>query len=205
MYVQHCVKGVAGKTGGTPGISEDDARGVICRERGIWSNWLREQGGCVSPASIRDQLTEGNLDRHLHDYKNYGARSPFISLACGAVERQTWLRRNFAYSAVDTALMFATENWARAGALFYLWVPTGHNAVVPLASVAEPVRDLNIYRRWLPYQVEGEVTAKIHIAANQIERVEWWDGEHCTSSPKWTLENPEYVTPERVSNIRELF
>ena len=74
-----------------------------------------------------------------------------------------------------------------------------------MASVAEPVRDLNIYRRWSPYQLEGEITAKIHIPANQIERVEWWDGDHCKTKPKCRWESPDYVEPARVSNIRELF
>ena len=80
-----------------------------------------------------------------------------------------------------------------------------HGAVVPLASVAEPVRDLNIYRRWSPYQVEGEVTAKIHIAASQIECVEWWNMQEESSEAMWCCANRDYVRPEAVSNIRELF
>ena len=204
MYVQRCVKGIVGDNG-HDGIREDDAKAVVRDARGIWSNWLLNHRKHVSGGAVRGVLTVGNLEQHLHCYASYGANSPFISLACGAVERHTWFQRNIAYSAVDTALMFATENGTRPGALFYLWVLVSHSQVVPLASVAEPVRDLNIYRRWSPYQVEGEVTAKIHIAANQIERVEWWDLGRRATRPRWTQVNVDYVKPEDVSNIREFF
>ena len=116
MYVQRCVKGIGGGDG-EDGITEAQARSVVQEARGIWSNWLRGRKA-VSGAAIRDVLTQRNLDRHLHDYDQYGECSPFISLACGAVERQTWLRRNVAYSAVDTALMFATDNGTRPGCSF---------------------------------------------------------------------------------------
>ena len=203
MYLQRCVKGIAGGDGDT-GITCEQAEAVVAAAQGIASNWLRKRGQ-TTPASVREQLTEKNLDDHLHDYDNLRCCTPFISLACGAVERNILLHRNIAYSAVTTALMFATQDWQKPGALFYLWVPTSHDAVVPVASVAEPVRDLNIYRRWSPYQLEGEITAKIHIAANQIEKVEWWDGKHSTSEPQAAWPNPDYIEPARVSNLRELF
>jgi len=101
--------------------------------------------------------------------------------------------------------MFATEDWKRPGALFYLWVPTGYNRAVSLSAVAEPVRDLNIYQRWSPYQLEGEITAKVNIPANQIEKVEWWDGNHSKTMPKLVWPNLDYVDPAPLSNIRELF
>jgi hypothetical protein len=31
--------------------------------------------------------------------------------------------------------------------------------------------------------LEGEITAKVHVPANQIETVEWWDGDHSLASP----------------------
>ena len=203
MYLQRCVKGIAGGDGVT-GITQEQAKAVVTSAEGIPSNWLRKHGN-TTPALVRDLLTEKNLNDHLHDYDQSGPCTPFISLACGAVERNILLHRNIAYSAVTTALMFATQDWQNPGALCYLWVPTSHDAVVPVASVAEPVRDLNIYQRWSPYQIEGEVTAKIHIAANQIEKVEWWDAKHSMSEPQTTWTNPDYIEPARVSNIRELF
>ena len=196
--MQRCVKGIGGDS-----ISEEEAKAVVTEARGIWSNWLRCRKR-VSGADIRDVLTERNLDEHLHNYKQYGKCSPFISLTCGAVGREAWVQKNTAYSAVDTALAFATDNGKRPGALFYLWVPVAHNAVVPLASVAEPVRDLNIYQDWSPYQLEGEVTAKIHIAASQIECVEWWCHQDL-SKRSWIKTNRDYVAPDRVTNIRGYF
>ena len=108
-------------------------------------------------------------------------------------------------SAVDTALMFATDNWTRPGALFYLWVATSHRPAVAVETVAEPVRDLNIYWRWSPYQPEGEVTAKVHITANQIEKLEWWIPTSRAGRVEETILNPEYVEAELLSDVRELF
>ena len=182
----------------------NDAIGLVTSDNGITSNWWI-QNGTISPRQVASVLTEQNLDRHLHDYTNYGPGSPFISLACGAVGRDVIHRRNYTVSAIDTALMFATDDWLRPGALFYLWVPTSHNKAVPLSLVAEPVRDLNIYRRWSPYQLEGEVTAKVHIPANQIKKIEWWDGDYSKRQRQYVWRNPKYISPDPLSNIRELF
>jgi len=84
-------------------------------------------------------------------------------------------------------------------------VPTSFNRSVALGAVAEPVRDITIYQRWSPFQLEGEITAKVHIPANQIARVEWWDGAHSQRRPVWWLDNAGFVSPDALSNIRELF
>jgi len=154
---------------------------------------------------VSESLTNQNLDRHLHDYDSFGDETPFISLATGAVERNTITQQNFAYSAIDTALSFATENWTKPGALFFCWVVTSNSPAVELSNVAEAVRDLNIYQRWSPYQLEGELTAKVHIPSNQIERVEWWNPSHGHWHPEHTWANPKYIQPEVLSNIRDLF
>ena len=114
MYLQRCVKGIAGGDGG---ITQDDAEAVVVKAEGIKSNWLRTHRH-TTPASIRAELTEKNLEDHLHDYDKFGPSTPFISLACGAVERNVLLQRNIAYSAVTTALMFATRDWQNPGAVF---------------------------------------------------------------------------------------
>lgn len=205
MYIQYCVKGISGGTGG---ITEDQAREIVVdaagnpSRRGVSSNWLRRVGP-VDAVQIADALTETALDRHLHDYAAFGRDTPFISLACGSVERQA--QANAIYSAIDTALGFATGYWKHPGALVYLWVPTGHYPAVGLSVVAEPVRDLNIYQRWSPNQLEGEITAKVHIPANQIERVEWWDGDRDRTATVWQAANPGYIAPALLGNIRELF
>ena len=204
MYIQHCVKGIAGTRNGGYGITWDEAKRTIEGADGIMSNWWR-QSGRITPRQVAEVLTDENLDRHLHDYDAFGKYTPFISLACGGVERNTLLQSNFLYSARDTALQFATDDWARPGALFFLWVPTSLKPAIPLSAFAEPVRDLNIYRRWSPYQLEGEITAKIHIPANQIQRVEWWDSEHSQSTPEDCCINPDYIEPDPLSNIRDMF
>nr|WP_321482383.1 hypothetical protein [uncultured Cohaesibacter sp.] len=204
MYIQRCVKGIAGTGSGGDGITKDQAFEMATDGRGIVSNWLRKLR-IISPRLVEAALTDDNLDRHLHDYENFGADTPFISLACGAVERNALERQNYVYLARDTALMFATEDWTRPGALFYVWVPVSHNRAVEIRAVAEPVRDLNIYRRWSPYQLEGEITAKVNIPANQIEKVEWWDGRQNTTAPVDVCDNTNFIAPTVLSNIRDLF
>ena len=204
MYIQRCVKGIIGEIIGGNGISQADAQGAATLGHGIRSNWWRKKN-IITPQMIENVLTEVNLDRHLHDYDAFSEDTPFISLACGAVERDALVQQNFVYSARDTALMFATDDWARPGALFYIWVPVSYHRAVGLSAVAEPVRDLTIYQRWSPYQLEGEITAKIGIPANQIEKVEWWDGSFSKRSPEHEWPNPNFVEPTPLSNIRDLF
>ncbi len=206
MYIQRCVKGIAGpKPDGTDsGMTRSEAFDLVATELGILSNWLRRKR-YASPPEIARVLNDHNLDRHLHDYDVYGPDTPFISLACGAVERNVALSHNFVHAAIDTALMFATHDWTRPGALFFCWVPTSMNPVTPVQSVAEPVRDINVYQRWSPFQLEGEITAKVNIPANQIERVEWWDGSLDTDRPQDVRINPAFVDPTQLSNIRALF
>ncbi|MDD9962631.1 MAG: hypothetical protein OXU70_11120 [Gammaproteobacteria bacterium] len=204
MYLQYCVKGIAGATASLPGITKAEAIDAMSGGRGIFSNWWWAKKK-ITPEEEAAVLTDANLYRHLHDYATFGNQTPFISLACGAVERDTVIQYNWIYSAKNTALMFATDNWTRPGALFFLWVPTSHRAAVAVRAVAEPVGDLNIYRRWSPYQLEGEVTAKVHIPANQIERLEWWVPKQGRGELDYEEENPNYVKPEVLSNVRGLF
>ena len=204
MYLQYCVKGIAGATNTRSGITKGDAIAVMSENRGIRSNWWRDKE-TITLGEIADVLTDANLDRHLHDYAAFGRSTPFISLACGAVERDIVIQQNWVYSAVDTALMFATDNWTRPGALFFLWVMVSHRPAVAVGAVAEPIRDINVYQRWSPYQLEGEVTAKVHIPANQIERLEWWVSRDGTGRLDYEMENPNYVKPEVLSDVRGLF
>jgi hypothetical protein len=201
MYVQTFVKGVAGDTHG--GMSWEQAQALLLRQDGIYSNWWRSLG-TITNSGVARVLTDVNLDRHLHDYGNFGPQSPFISLAAGSVERDTLLGQNYLYSAEDTALEFATGSYAHAGVLFFGWVLVGDNPAVKLSSVAESVRELNIYHRWSPYQLEGEITAKVHIPANQIERVEWWDPSQSSNRIE-VFDNPHYQPPAPVLNLREYF
>jgi len=207
MYVQWFVKGIGGQGPvGPPGVSQAEAFAMISEGEGIVCNWWRNKPDSkISPSEIQAVLNEHNLDRHVHDYDNFGHQSPFISLASGAVERDAALRRNFVYSAVDTALDFATDSWARPGALYYGWALVGLNPAVGLSVVAEEIRDLQVYHRWSPFQLEGEITAKIHIPANQISHVEWWDGNRRRTSPVARHDNLDFLKPTPILNVRNLF
>jgi len=194
MYIQWCVKGI---TSG-PGFGWPEAQHLITSETGILSNWWRAVHG-ITPTEVAGVLNLANLYRHLNDYDNYGPETPFISLAAGAVERNASLGINTPHSAIDTGLWFATDFGTRPGALFHCWVPVGLNPAVEVRSVAEAVRELHVYRDYLPYQLEGEVTAKVHIPANQIEKVEWWN-DFTDADP---VDNPISSPPlEPVSRAR---
>ncbi len=199
MYIQWCVKGIASR----PGFDWTRARHMLSSEQGIVSNWWRHQG-IISPPEVARILNLANLYRHLNDYDAYGPISPFISLAAGSVVRDSYLEINTVHSAIDTGLWFATAFGTRPGALFYCWVPVGLNPAVEVQSVAESVRDLHVYRAYLPFQPEGEVTAKISIPANQIQRVEWW-GAHTDAAPVHSYINPLFVEPTPLTNLRALF
>jgi len=109
------------------------------------------------------------------------------------------------HSAVTTALRFATDHWDHPGTLFFGWLPAALNPAVSIGAVAEEVRNLNVYHRWSPFQLEGELTAKIAIPANQIMRLEWWDGAADPQNPCESFLNPGFVEPRPITNVREHF
>ena len=177
MFVQWCVKGVRGRQDGEPasaGLIDSDARAVVDKGTGILCNWWRNVG-TISPQETREKLTAFNLDRHIHDYDTFKDETPFISLSAGCVERDVALRLNRVHEAQDVALRFAT-NWGEDhGYLFYCWVVVGLKPAVSVQAVAEEVRELNTYISYSDFQLEGEITAKINVPANQILRCERWD------------------------------
>lgn len=206
MYVQKCIKGISGETrpGAADGITWLVAEDMIRRGTGILSNWWRNKG-TIKPNEVQAILTSYNFDQHLHHYAAYGANSPFISLAAGFVQRDPRARVNDVYSAKDTALKFATKYWRRPGALFYCWTIVGTADAVEVSSVSEAVRDTLIYRRWSQFQHQGEITAKVGIPANQVSRVEWWDGSFSNVVPRHTFDNLGFVQPDALIGLREFF
>lgn len=208
MYIQWFLKGIAGENSPSSGnaLTWQNAKGLIAGGHGISSNWWRNKPGrLITPSEIDAILTEHNLDRHVHDYANYGSQSPFISVTSGSVERNTLLSQNFVYGALTTALDFATDAWGHPGAVFYGWTLVSLNPAVQISMVGEEIRNLNTYHRWSPFQPEGEITAKIHIPSNQIETVEWWDGSVDRSKPIHHFKNPGFVPPEPITNVRKHF
>lgn len=215
MFVQWCVKGIRGRLSSessNSGLTPDEAVSMVRDGQGVLCNWWRRVS-TITPSERRQKLTAANLDLHINNYASFASSTPFISLAAGCVERDVLYRTNRVHPAEDTALAFATENGTRLGFLFYCWVIVGLKPAVSIEAIAEEVRELNSYRSWSAFQLEGELTAKVHLPANQIQRVEWWRPtsrhrmERVTSPPDWTPAyiNPRFSPPSDVSNIRELF
>ncbi len=138
--------------------------------------------------------------------------TPYISVTAGAVERDAFLRGNLVFDPFITALRFATREFTEIGHIFYGYVFTLGRQSIELSGFAEEVRELNIYKTYLPYHAEGEITAKIEIRGPQIERWEEYDGPRALAvldaagdpSPSCVQYNTLYARPERYCNIRGL-
>ncbi|MFF7767434.1 hypothetical protein ACFZC7_13115 [Streptomyces massasporeus] len=207
MIVQWCIKGLA-----LPG--DDEARALIDGRSGISSRWLLKYGR-VSLAEFATKLTEQNLDRHVNHFERkdpatglpFCEESPFISLSCGTVERDAVAKTNFVHTARHTALWFGTQFGARREAYLYTcWVVLAPRSAVSVHGVAEEIRDLNTYRRYSPFQTEGEVTAKVYVPATQVRSCEKWTWDHGEKRlrKEWDYLNPHFTEPEALSNVREL-
>ena len=209
MFVQWCIKGVRGRRDDEPatiGLDDADASALVLDGHGIVCNWWRQVED-ISPSARRAKLTAANLDRHVHDYDNFKDETPFISLTAGCVERDIAMRINRVHQAQDVALRFGTNWGERHGYLFYCWVVVGLKRAVSVEGVAEEIRELNTYASWSDYQLEGEVTAKISVPANQIRAWERWDSDGkgaIEPAYTWRQENPRFDPPALVSNLREL-
>lgn len=196
MYVQWCLKGVAG-------LDDDDVDRVF--EGGILSNWWREVHH-IAANEIPHRLTATELDWHVNRYDDtypptgtrYGELTPFISMTAGSVSRDTFLRANVVHPAWRTAEAFATRNGRSTGYVFRCWVPVALNRAVEVEWVAEEVRELNTYRAYSAYQPEGELTAKVRVPPTQI----------LSATPVGPAgagaarTNPRFVRPDPVFNMR---
>ena len=208
MFVQWCIKGVRGRLpheAPNAGIDDAQADAMVLHGDGITCNWWRNARQ-ISPAKRRAKLTAANLDRHVHDYEQFGPETPFISLTAGCVERDIAMRLNRVHEAQDVALRFGTDWGGRHGYLFYCWVVVGLKPAVSVEGVAEEIRELNTYLSWSDYQLEGEVAAKINVPANQIQAWERWDSDNkgnVQATSTWRKQNPRFDPPAVVSNIRE--
>lgn len=207
MIVQWCIKGISLR-------SDDEAVEIIDAGQGLVCNWWRKVED-IDPADTRLKLTAQYLDMHVNHFaetdpstgRPFYENSPFISLSAGTVERDTVAQTNFVHRARKTALYFATEFGRRNLAYLYTcWVILAPRAAVEIEGMAEEVRDLNIFRRYSPYQTEGEVVAKVIIEDNRIQSCEKWElgGSPLRFHRVWTYTNPRFTPPERLTNVREL-
>ena len=211
MFFQKVLKGIAGLT--RQDADERFRAGVHC-------NWWRRVGQ-ITPVEIVEKLTERNLDWHLNHYddpdplmKNapFYENTPFISVTAGVVEREVFSRRNILFDPFITALRFATRDFATTGHVFYAYVFTLGRQSIALSEFAEEVRELNIYKNFLPFHPEGEITAKIEIRGPQVEKWEEYDGPAALRAlqganvpqPAFTRVSAIYAPPEQYCNIRGL-
>jgi len=207
VIVQWCIKGMALD-------GDEQARSLIDSRGGIHCNWWLDVGSITAP-KIRDKLTDENLNLHVNHFtiidpgtkRQFREITPFISLTAGTVERDAAAKTNIVRRARATALWFGTKFGASDHAYLYTcWVVVAPRAAVTIESVAEEVRDLNTYRRYSQFQLEGEIIAKIWIPDNQIKECEkWtWDRDGMVFRQAWTYENTRFTAPEMLTNIREL-
>lgn len=198
MFIQWCIKGV---WGGPGGIDKGQADAIVLGGEGLRCNWWRHAGQ-PTPEDLQWRLRPSELDRHIHDYDSAGRDTPFISLTAGSVERDRLLRFNRLRSAQDIALRFATRWGREPGYLFHCWVLVGLKPAVEIQAVAEEVRELHTYSDWSDFQLEGELTAKLLVPANQIQRWELWDPAIDPLRRQDHRDNPGFQFPGRLSNIR---
>jgi len=206
VIVQWCVKGLA--------LGDDAAaRRILDEQNGLVSRWWLD-AGTITPQGRRSRLTPENLNLHVNHFdlpdptgRAFGETSPFISLSCGSVERDAAARTNVVRRARRTALWFGTGFGRQDTAyLFVCWVVLAPRSAVGIEGVAEEVRDLTAYRRFSAYQTEGEVTAKVIVADNQIRCCEkWtWNRRGRRLDREWVQPNPRFSPPETLTNVREL-
>ncbi len=111
-----------------------------------------------------------------------------------------------------TALRFATRDFTTTGYVFHAYVFTLGRQSISLSQFAEEVRELNIYKTFMPFHPEGEIAAKIEIRGPQIKKWDEYDGPTALASllagslpgPSFTHTNLSYASPEEYCNIRGL-
>ena len=211
MFFQKVLKGIAGLT-----RQNADASFLA----GIECNWWRRVHQ-ISPVEIVQKLTDRNLDWHLNHYADpdplmnnapFYENTPFISVSAGVVERDEFSQRNIVFDPFITALRFATRDFSVIGHVFYAYVFTLGRQSIDLREFAEEVRELNIYKNFLPFHPEGEITAKIEIRGPQIEKWEEYDGPAALGTlqggnppqPTFVRINAIYAPPDGYCNIRGL-
>jgi hypothetical protein len=207
MIIQWCMKGLALQ-------SDAQARRIIDSREGLVSNWWRAVGS-LNPSDIPGRLTTANLDLHVNHFTDpdpatgqpFGTQTPFISMSSGTVERDAAAKTNYVHSALRTALWFGTNfGTADTAYVYTCWVLVGPRAAVEVQAVAEEIRDLNTYRRYSAYQTEGEITAKILVPDNHIQKCQKWRWNRAARriNADWVYMNPRFTAPETLSNVREL-
>ena len=197
MLIQWCLKGITEKAG----VFEDAAAKANLVGLGVRSSWLfglRGNDIFEFPERSHGALSRAALTAHVHAYSTAGQATPYISLSAGCVELDPYATATTTYSAWETALDFATSHGTQSGFVYRLWVIVTPKPAPELPGFAEEVRELNSFDDFAEFHYEGEISAKLFVPARQIEWVEKYDRD---LNLLWRARNPDFVPPERVSNV----
>lgn len=205
MIVQWCMKGLALD-------NDNEARNILDNGNGLVSNWWRTRKEYI-PSQLQGLLTTQTMDMHVNHFNSTSPRTgkpfsqdtPYISLSAGTVERDAMRGTNHVHRALKTALLFGTRQGRQDFAYVYTcWVMLAPRRACPVEGVAEEVRDLNTYRSYSPFQLEGEIAAKIAIPDNQVQSCQKWELDVLSSSFKcaWVQHNSRFTPPEVLTNVR---
>ncbi|ETK37377.1 hypothetical protein [Microbispora sp. ATCC PTA-5024] len=214
MIVQWCCKGLSNMPYGAITDILYDEVGLRCRE---WATLPPGAPYFIDRALRR--LTEHDLDLHVNNYsyrdpqtrRPFYETTPFISLSAGCVERETTTRTNVTHTALRTALMFATTDYAAPGRprcpgwVLVCYVLVAPNKAVAVPSVAEEIRELNHARNYSDWHWQGEVAAKINVPSTQILCAMGWEP---APQDRYTLThflvNPRFTHPAALVNERNM-
>jgi hypothetical protein len=198
VLIQWCLKGIAK----TSTFGDTEAQKVLTDD-GLRSTWLRNslRLGSSFGADSHAVLSQAALDAHVNNFWAISGATPYISLSAGCRELDPSATASITYTALETALSFATQSGACDGYVFRLWVMVSPKPAPELPGLGEEIRELNLFSQYAVYHDEGEIAAKLFVPARQIEYVEKYDA-NLTSLGK-TL-NTGFVPPDRISNVIEL-
>lgn len=199
MLIQWCLKGIAEHAA----FGDAQARSALSGV-GLTSAWLRSLTGSDImnfPPDSHAALSQAALNAHVNGFGSVSATTPYISLSAGCVLLDPATSTTTVQHALDTALYFATGGQRHAGYIFRMWVLVSPKPGPELPGFGEEVRELNLFPNYGYYHSEGEIAAKLFVPARHIAWVMKYDAG---LQNLWRHDNPDFVPPERISNVLDM-
>ena len=204
MLIHGCYKGIREQ----PGFGDDEALAVL-RQTGIQSAWMLANAHTTldaANAAAQSALSLTALDDHVNDFGAVGGQSPYISLTAGCREFLDPHVPSAKYPAIRTALDFATGWGSCRGYVYRCWVVTAPQIAASLPSLADQVRDLNLFPDYTQYHYEGEIVAKLVVPRQQVQWVLKVDDDRQAvpisgRRSARALRNSDFVAPRTVCNL----
>jgi hypothetical protein len=195
---------------------DDRAAELTMMEKGITSAWVRNTPPPHPPTcgatfqAAHEALSQRALDDHVNNFGRVRHTTPYVSLTAGAVVPDG-AGSSRPVGAWTTAANFATGGGQVDGYIFECWVLVGPKPAPELPGFAEAVRDLNASAQFSLWHEEGEIAAKLVVPPRQIRRMvklrpitrpaQKKAPESCGLAVVWVRLNPDFVEPERVTNL----